>query len=84
MALSMEFLTSLSFASDAERLALAGAGFWLFAGLCLVMERLRNARRSVERLERVGWMPWTTLFVASAIIGGGCLAVSLPVVLGSL
>ena len=80
----MEWLTQLSFASDAERLALAGAAFWVFAVFCLLMERLRNWRRSVERLERVGFMPWTNLFVFSAIMGGGCLAVSLPVVLGNL
>lgn len=80
----MEVLHDLVFASDAVLLALVGGGFWLFAGFCLVMERLRNARRSLERLERVGWMPWTNLFIGSAIIGGGCLAMSLPVVLGNL
>lgn len=80
----MEWLTQLSFASDAVMLALTGAASWVFAVFCLVMERLRNKRRSLERLELVGWVPWTNLFVASAIIGGGCLAVSLPVVLGNL
>jgi len=83
MAPVMEFLTQLNFASDAVMLALSGAACWVFAAFCLVMERLRNARRSVERLE-VGWMPWTNLFVAAAIIGGGLLATSLPVVLGNL
>ena len=79
-----DFLPQLAFASDAVWLALAGLGCWIFAVFCLLMERLRNRRRSVERLERVGFMPWTNLFVASAIIGGGCLAVSMPVVLGNL
>ena len=48
-----------------------------------IRNRLREARRSPERLERVGFMPWTSLFVGFAIIGGGCLAMSLPVVLGN-
>ncbi len=84
----MDTLSTLSarlqFASEAEWLALVGLGCWIGAGLCLVMERLRGSRRSVERLEKVGFMPWTSLFVALAIIGGGCLATSLPVVLGRL
>lgn len=79
----MEFVQELTFASDAAILALAGVVSWIFAGFCLLMERLRNAKRSLERLERVGWVPWTNLFIGSAIIGGGCLAMSLPVVLGN-
>ncbi|WP_234035584.1 hypothetical protein [Erythrobacter insulae] len=70
--------------SDAAQLAIVGGGFWLFAGFCALMERRRSKKRDVSRLERVGFMPWTTLFVLCAIIGGGCLAMSLPVVLGSL
>ena len=81
---SMDFLHDLMFASDAVLLALTGAACWVFAALCLMMDRVRSARRSVERLERVGWVPWTGLFLASAIVGGGCLAMSLPVVLGNL
>lgn len=80
----MDLFTQLALSSDAAQLTFAGALFWLFAGLCLMMEKLRNRRRSVERLEQVGFMPWTNLFIACAIIGGGCLAMSLPVVLGSL
>ncbi len=81
----MDWLTHhLEFASDAEMLLLSGLACWVLAGVCLVMERIRGFRRSLERLEKVGWVPWTNLFVASAIIGGGCLAVSLPVVLGNL
>lgn len=76
--------TGLAFASDAAQLALAGLVSWVFAVFCLVMEQRRIRGRSLERLERVGWVPWTPLFLASAVIGGGLLAVSLPVVLGSL
>ncbi|WP_390585025.1 hypothetical protein [Erythrobacter sp. MTPC3] len=70
--------------SDAAQLALAGGGFWVMAALCAVMERVRNRRRNVAQLERVGFMPWTGLFLACAVIGGGLLAMSLPVVLGNL
>ena len=77
-------LDRLQFASDAERLALTGIACWAGAALCAAMERYRGRRRSIDRLERVGWVPWTSLFVAFAIIGGGCLATSLPVVLGGL
>ncbi|MEP3420331.1 MAG: hypothetical protein ABJN35_01230 [Erythrobacter sp.] len=80
----MDWLTTLEFASDAELLALSGALCWVFAGVCLVMERVRNARRSLDALENVGWVPWTNLFIAAAIVGGGMLATSLPVVLGNL
>lgn len=79
-----DILTRLEFASDAMLLALTGAACWAFALVCLLFEQLRVKRRSVERLERVGWMPWTALFLGSAVIGGGCLAMSLPVVLGNL
>ena len=78
----MDVIDYLLFASDAERLAVAGVVSWLCAAICLAMEWLRGKKRSVERLERVGFMPWTSLFVGFATIGGGCLAMSLPIVLG--
>lgn len=80
----MEFLHQLIFASDAAWLAITGGLCWLGAALCLLFEQLRTRRRKVERLEAVGFMPWTSMFMALAIIGGGCLAMSLPVVLGNL
>ncbi|WP_152435729.1 hypothetical protein [Erythrobacter sp. THAF29] len=70
--------------SDAAQLAVFGGGFWVLAGFCGLMERRRNKGRNLARLERVGFMPWTTLFVLFAVIGGGMLAMSLPVVLGNL
>lgn len=79
-----ELFHSLLFASDAALMALVGVGFWLFAALALVLERRRVRKRNLARLERVGFMPWTALFLASVVIGGGMLAMSLPVVLGSL
>ena len=80
----MKLLNQILLSSDAAILALVGAGFVLVAIFCALMERRRNARRSVDRLENVGFMPWTNLFVGCLIIGGGCLAMSLPVVIGSL
>ncbi len=70
----------LTFASDAELLALTGAGFLVVACLALVMEQ-RRAKRA--RIESVGWVPWTGVFLACAVIGGGILSMSLPALLGN-
>jgi hypothetical protein len=80
----LHFLHSLIFASDAVLMALSGGAFWAFAVLCLMMDRRREKKRDVMRLEKVGFMPWTGMFMGSAIIGGGLLAMSLPVVIGNL
>lgn len=68
----------LLFASDAALAAYWGAACLLGALLCLVMER-RRVKRS--ELNRVGWVPWTGLFLLFAVIGGGLLAMALPAVL---
>ena len=65
----------LTFASDADILALWGAAFLVLAGLALVMERRRNRRAG---LHGVGWMPWTGLFLTCVVVGGGLLAVAVP------
>ena len=67
-----EFLT---FASDADILAMWGAGFLMLALFTLVMDRRRNRRAHIDR---IGWMPWTGLFLTFAVIGGGLLAVAIP------
>ena len=67
-----EFLT---FASDADILAIWGAAFLLFALVSLVMERRRLKR---ARIDGVGWVPWTGLFLTCAVVGGGLLAVAVP------
>ena len=68
----------ITFASDAEILALWGAGFLLAAGIALVMERLRQRR---TRIDRIGWVPWTGLFMTCMVVGGGLLAVAVPGIL---
>lgn len=80
----MELLDRFELLSDAAQLAIAGGGFWLFAGFAALMERRRNRKRDLARLEQVGWVPWLGLFMLAAITGGGMLAMSLPVVLGGL
>jgi hypothetical protein len=70
----------LLFASDAELAAYWGAACVLVALACLVMERRRMRRAEINR---VGWMPWTGLFLTFAVIGGGLLAMAVPVILGS-
>ena len=65
----------LTFASDADILALWGATFLVLAGLALVMERRRNRRAGFHG---VGWMPWTGLFLTCVVVGGGLLAVAVP------
>ena len=80
----MDILTRFALLSDAAQMAIAGGLFWVFAGFAGIMERRRMKQRDVARLEQVGWVPWLGLFVLCAMIGGGMLAMSLPVVIGSL
>jgi hypothetical protein len=68
----------LLFASEADLMAMAGGGFLLLAALAILGDRLRARRPRTEQLDRVGWMPWTSIFMAAAIIGGGLVALSLP------
>ena len=68
----------LLFASDAELAAFWGGLFLLIALICTLMERRRSRRREINR---VGWMPWTGLFLVFAVFGGGLLALSVPVIL---
>lgn len=84
MGQTMQPMRFLTFASEAELVALAGSGFVALAVLALLGDRRRTRRERLGRLDRVGWIPWTFVFLCCAIIGGGLLAMSLPVVLGSL
>ncbi|MEL7683336.1 hypothetical protein AAG594_03280 [Citromicrobium bathyomarinum] len=72
---AMTWWHDLLFISDAGRVALLGAGFIALALVALVGERVRTKR---ARIDRVGWVPWTTIFLAAAVIGGGLLATAIP------
>ena len=65
----------LLFASDAELAAYWGAACLVVALVCLGMERRRMKRAQINR---VGWMPWTGLFLTFAVFGGGLLALAVP------
>ncbi|MBD3728903.1 MAG: hypothetical protein IE933_04285 [Sphingomonadales bacterium] len=71
----MDWENFITFASDAELMTLWGSGFLLLALVALAGERLRMRR---ARIDRVGWMPWTGIFLLCAVIGGGMLALSVP------
>lgn len=75
-------LTEFWLASDGARLTTLGAFSWLLAGLAAIMERRRSKSRGLDRLERVGWMPWTSIFLMFAFFGGGLLAMGMPALLG--
>jgi len=68
----------LIFASDATLLSLWGGFFVVLALFFMLMERRRLKRAQINA---VGWVPWNTMFMASALVGGGLLAVALPVAL---
>ena len=76
----MDLIQSFAFASEADQLALVGAVFVALAMLALLADRARAKRK---RLERVGWVPWTGIFLGCLIIGGGMLALTLPQVVAS-
>jgi hypothetical protein len=77
----MDMIAQFELMSDAAKLAWIGGALWLFAGFAALMERRRARGRDVARLEQVGWVPWTGLFMLAAILGAGLLAMGLPVVL---
>ena len=77
----MDIVAQFELMSDAAQLAWIGGALWLFAGFAALMERRRARGRDVARLEQVGWVPWTALFMLAAIVGAGLLAMGLPAVL---
>ena len=62
----MKLPDELLFASDAEMAVIAGAGVLVLAALMNLAER-RRVRR--QRIDRVGWVPWTGLFLVFAVVG---------------
>lgn len=71
----MDPIAQFAMLSDAAQLAIYGGLFWVLAGFFALMERRRQKARDLARLEQVGWVPWTTLFMLAAILGGGMLAI---------
>lgn len=67
----------LLFASDADRLMLWGAACLLTAMVALAMDRRRHWRDRIAAADRVGWMPWTLLFLLGGVLGLGLIAMSL-------
>ena len=71
----MKLPDELMFASDAEMAVLMGGAFLLLAIGCLLMERRRVRRAAIDR---VGWVPWTGLFLMCMIVAGALIALGLP------
>jgi hypothetical protein len=63
----------LAFASDAKIAAICGAALMVVAMLASFAER-RRIRRA--RIDSVGWMPWTGVFLVCAVAGIVLLAMS--------
>jgi hypothetical protein len=76
----MNWIDAYELLTDAEQVSVLGGVFLVIAAFALVMEWRRNRRRDLARLEKVGWVPWTTVFMLTAMIGAGCLAMSLKAV----
>lgn len=70
----MTLAAFLTFASDAEIAALWGGGFLALALLAWLAEA-RRIRRA--RIDRVGWVPWTGVFLLCTVVGVGLLALSI-------
>jgi hypothetical protein len=81
MTQAMDLAAQFELLSDAAQLAWAGGACLAFATFASVMEWRRARGRDLARLERVGWVPWTVLFVLSAMLGAGLLAMALPAVM---
>ena len=63
------------FASNAELATAGGVAFLALAMATRLADR-RRVRR--QRIDRVGWVPWTGLFLVFAVIGLTLLALGIP------
>lgn len=63
----------LAFASDAQIAATWGAALLAIAMVASLAER-RRIRRA--RIDRVGWVPWTGVFLLCAVVGIVLMALS--------
>lgn len=69
----MELADFITFASEAEIVGLWGLAMIGVALFALFAERRRNR---VASFDRVGWVPWTPIFMGSAMIGAGLIALA--------
>jgi len=76
---AMKLPAFLLFASDATIVGLWGGAFVLLALLALLMDGRRSRRKKIDA---VGCMPWTFVFLAAAIIGAGMLMMAVKGWLG--
>ncbi|WP_235901029.1 hypothetical protein [Pontixanthobacter aquaemixtae] len=63
----------LTFASEAEIVGLWGLAMFAVAIFALLAEKRRN---KVARIDRIGWVPWLNIFLTSAMIGAGLIALA--------
>ncbi len=70
----MEIAHFLTFASEAEIVGLWGIACVAIAAIAGLADVRRTRRAAIDR---VGWMPWRAIFLASAMIGAGLIALSL-------
>jgi hypothetical protein len=63
----------VTFASDATELAIAGAALLLLSVLALLADRRQLKRK---RIDAVGCLPWTAVFLIAAICGVSLLALA--------
>ena len=77
-------VTDFWLSSDATRLCVLGAICLLVAALAEFMEWRRNRVRPLDRLEKVGWIPWRSISLSAILLGGGLLATGVPPLLAEL
>lgn len=77
----MNWIDAYELLTDAEQVSVLGGALLVIAAFAALMEWRRSRRRDLARLEKVGWVPWTTIFVLTAMLGAGCLVMSLRVML---
>jgi hypothetical protein len=73
MAMLEQIHTFITFASEAEIVGLWGL---LMIGVALLALWAEKRRNRLARIDRIGWMPWTTVFLTSAMIAAACLALA--------
>ena len=73
MSRRMKLTQFLTFASDAEIVGLWGLAM---AGIALLALWAEKRRTRKARIDRIGWVPWTTVFMASAMVAAGLIALA--------